>query len=1072
MIQKKIANFLFSTRLMAVLYVVFALSMAIATFVENSYTTATAKAWIYNSWWFELILVLFVINFVGNIQRYRLWRREKWPVLIFHLSFILIILGAGVTRYISYEGIMPIREGEVANTMMSEKTYLTTYIDGEINGQPTRRAQEHPLGLAPLLDNHKTIKTDFDGNPITFEVIEYINGAKEGLVADENGKDYLKLVEASGGDRHEHFLEEGKVSSIHNVLFALNEPTDGAINILVDEEGNYQLKTPFSGDYMRMADQHKGSVSKDSIQPLMLRSLYNMAGMQFVFPDPIIKGKYALVEAPENKKTGPDGVRLQVKAGGEQKEVQLLGAKGMIEDFKQINLGGYEIYVRYGSKEFKLPFALKLNDFIAEKHPGTEYNPTPSYASFKSKVELIDEGKSVPKEIYMNHVLDHKGYRFFQASFHPDEKGTVLSVNHDWWGTWITYIGYSLLYIGMIWMFFGKGTRFGTLRKQLKKLSDKKTSLGILLALIGLSVNAQEEATSGKINTQQHTEEHHPHTPIDKKVFKKTYVDSVIKANAITQAHADKFGELVIQDVGGRMKPANTYSSQLLRKLSKSNSYEGLDGDQVLFSMLENPMLWYNVPIIHLEAKNDSIHHVLGIKEGEEHVALTHFFNERGEYKLAPFLEEAYRAEVPDKFQKDYKRADQLVNLLYNTLEGKIFKIFPVPHNEHNKWISYPEIPEFKDAFKGQDSLYIYKALPLYMQSVRIAKSTGNYQQAEDLLQSIKGFQKKYGADILPSDQKIQAEILYNKYDIFKNLYRYYLLFGAVMLIFVVIRIFKNNKAIRLGISTFKWLIGISFVLHTLGLIARWYISGHAPWSDAYESMIYVAWATVLFGIIFGKKSNLTYSSTAFVAAIILFFAHQNWLDPAIANLVPVLDSYWLMIHVSIIVASYGPFTLSFILGILALLLMIFTTAKNKKKLEVNIKEITVITEMAITVGLVMLTIGNFLGGQWANESWGRYWSWDPKETWALISIMVYAFVLHMRLVPGLRGLFAFNWATVFALSSIMMTYFGVNFYLTGLHSYASGDQIISYQFIVIALVLWIILGALAYMKYKKYYKK
>ncbi|MDX1471059.1 MAG: cytochrome c biogenesis protein CcsA, partial [Flavobacteriaceae bacterium] len=215
-----------------------------------------------------------------------------------------------------------------------------------------------------------------------------------------------------------------------------------------------------------------------------------------------------------------------------------------------------------------------------------------------------------------------------------------------------------------------------------------------------------------------------------------------------------------------------------------------------------------------------------------------------------------------------------------------------------------------------------------------------------------------------------------------------------------------------------------------------------------------------------------TIAATAFVTAMILMVAHWNWMDPAIANLQPVLDSYWLMIHVAVIVASYGPFTLGMILGITALVLMILTNKKNKVKMGLNIKELTIINEMALTVGLVMLTIGNFLGGMWANESWGRYWGWDPKETWALISIMIYAFVIHMRLVPGLRSRFGFNLASILAFSSIMMTYFGVNFYLSGLHSYASGDQILSFQFIAITLAIIGILSFLAYRKYRMYFQK
>jgi cytochrome c-type biogenesis protein CcsB len=233
-----------------------------------------------------------------------------------------------------------------------------------------------------------------------------------------------------------------------------------------------------------------------------------------------------------------------------------------------------------------------------------------------------------------------------------------------------------------------------------------------------------------------------------------------------------------------------------------------------------------------------------------------------------------------------------------------------------------------------------------------------------------------------------------------------------------------------------------------------------------------VAWATMFVGLAFGKKSTLTIAATSFLTAMILMIAHWNWMDPEIANLVPVLNSYWLMIHVAIIVASYGPFALSMILGILALLLMVMTRSSNKKKLNNTIKELTIINEMSITVGLVLLTIGNFLGGMWANESWGRYWGWDPKETWALISIMTYAFVLHMRLVPGLRGRFNFNLMSVIAFASIMMTYFGVNFYLSGLHSYASGDKIVTPSFVYYSILFVAVLGTLAFFKYKKYYQK
>ena len=305
--------------------------------------------------------------------------------------------------------------------------------------------------------------------------------------------------------------------------------------------------------------------------------------------------------------------------------------------------------------------------------------------------------------------------------------------------------------------------------------------------------------------------------------------------------------------------------------------------------------------------------------------------------------------------------------------------------------------------------------------------------------------------------------------NIFERLFKYYLYVSLIFFVLVLVQIFKEARFLNLFIKSLKILTLILFISHTLGLIFRGYISGHAPWSDAYESMIYVAWATLFFGLIFGRRSDLTIACTTFVSSMILMIAHWNWLDPAIANLQPVLDSYWLMIHVAIIVASYGPFALGMIIGSVCLFLMILLNDKNKDKLKNKIKELTIINELSLTLGLILLTIGNFLGAMWANESWGRYWGWDPKETWALISIMVYAFVIHIRLIPGFRTSWLFNLLSVIAFSSILMTYFGVNFYLVGLHSYASGDKVITPNFIYYSLLVVFILGFLSYFRSKKF---
>jgi cytochrome c-type biogenesis protein CcsB len=598
-------------------------------------------------------------------------------------------------------------------------------------------------------------------------------------------------------------------------------------------------------------------------------------------------------------------------------------------------------------------------------------------------------------------------------------------------------------------MFFGK-TRFKDLAKQLERVKRKKQSLTLIFIFISGTVLSQ--------NSHNHQNNSNLYQ-----------IDSLITSNPVDKDHALEFGSLVIQDSGGRMKPLNTFSSELLRKVSKSDSYKNLNSDQVMLSITKDPLLWYNIPIIYLKRGNDSLRKITGRSKNDKYAAFVDFFDENGNYKLAKFLERAYKSSLPNQFEKDFIETDRKVNLMYSALDGNILKIFPIPNDENNKWVSFKEL-DIND-FKGIDTLYVKNILPLYLGSLQKDIESNDYANSKRILESIRGFQTKYGASILPSEDKIKAEILYNKYDIFRSLFSWYMYVGTLMFVFLIFQIFYNNKFLNYFITASKYVIFILFVLQTLGLIARGYISGHAPWSDAYESMIYVAWATVGIGLAFGRKSDLTIASTSFVASMILMIAHWNWMDPEIANLVPVLDSYWLMIHVSVIVGSYGPFTLGMILGIVSLILILITNKKNKKKIDLNLKELTIINELALTVGLIMLTIGNFLGGQWANESWGRYWGWDPKETWALISIMIYAFVLHMRLIPGLRGKWAFNLMSIIAFASIVMTYFGVNFYLTGLHSYASGDKVITPNFVYYSVVFVFVLGFASYFKHKKYFK-
>lgn len=1039
--MNKLLSLIYSTRLTAVLFLVFAISMGVATFIENDYGTETAKALVYNAWWFEGIMVFFAVNFFGNIFKYRLYRKKKLVVLIFHLSFFLIIVGAGVTRYLSFEGIMPIKEGAVSNTFLSNDTYISVFVnDGNEEKTPVHRK----ILLSVLGNNKYHYKTNFRGKDVSVKLTDYIPNAIAIFEESENGEDYLLFVESGNGERHDHYIKKGTSEVVHGVLVGYDSPNKSTLNFKT-VDGALKIQSVVAGSFFRMADKFEGTIVKDSLQDFSLLAVHSVAGLQFVIPRGPVKGTYRTVAGDKDQNFLAQ-LEFDVTTGGETKHIKLKGGKLAIQRPIRFSVGGLNFRMSYGAVQLQLPFSIKLNDFQLEKYPGSN-----SPMSFASEITVIDPKETFDFRIFMNNILNYKGYKFFQSSYNitSQYEETHLSVNHDFWGSTITYVGYFLLYAGLILILFTKNTRFDFLRKSLQKIRKKKATLSTIAFLL--------------ISTIAFSQQHN-HSLTEKQI------DSALTANKIDIGHSEKFSKVIIQDAGGRMKPVHTYASQLLRKVSKHDTYKDMNATQVFLSIQQNPRIWFQIPIIYIEKGNTKLRDIISVPHNQKYAALVNFFDEKGVYKIAEHQQKAQKSNIKSKFEKDVINVDRRVNLLYSAITGDILRIFPVPNDINNTWVSHNEINSAK--FKGQDSVFVRQLLPVYLKTLSDAKISNDYTLSNEMLEGIINFQKKYGGTVYPSEKKINLEIAYNKYDVFKKLFSYYMYIGTLMFFFVIFQIFNNNKVINFLIkASIAVVIGL-FLMHTGGLIARWIVSGHAPWSNAYESMIYVGWATMLFGLIFGRRSSMTIAATAFLTAFILMVAHWNWMDPEIANLVPVLNSYWLMIHVAIIVASYGPFALGMILGLVALILMILTTNKNKSKVGSMIKEITVINEMSLTVGLVMLVIGNFLGGMWANESWGRYWGWDPKETWALISIMIYAFVLHLRLVPGLRGRFTFNVFSIAAFASILMTYFGVNFYLSGLHSYASGDKAITPTFIYYAVATVAVISIVAYFQNKKYYKK
>ena len=1031
MLDKFIA-FLFSMRLMAILILLFFVAIGYATFIENDFGTQTAKALIYNTTWFELIIVLLSVNMIANINRYKLWRKEKWPVLLFHISFIMIVIGAGITRYVSFEGMMSIREGEQSNLIVSDRTFLQI----NVHDNAYQYSYDKPLllhnyegPLEFLKSNNFSQDVKFLDNDISVDYVDYIPNAVDTLIVGE-GIPTLTIVLAGANGRETYYLQEGRAKRYLGLNFSFGTPLPGHVNFFYQND-ELMVQLPSDGEFMRMADRFQGSVKKDSIQPLMLRSLYMVDGQNFVIP--ILNEKATLTHYagvnPEGQEM-EDLLKLKVRSNGEEQLIELFGDKGFVSNRNQFQLGGLNFSLSYGSKYYQTPFFIGLNDFQLERYPGSN-----SPASFASEVTLIDGEEKTNHRIFMNNVLDYQGYRFFQSSYDQDELGTVLSVNHDFWGTWISYLGYLMMTVGMIATMFSKKTRFASLRKKLDDLRLKRALSLILLVSLSSSILAQNSSS----------------------------VDSLIQANAIDKNHADKFGRLVVQDDGGRLKPFSTTTSEVLRKVSRKSEYKGLNSNQVVLGMLQNPYLWQLAPMI--KVNNDELQEKLGLED--KFTSFLSFFSDEAKYVLTNDVEVAYAKKPAErsKYDKEVMNVDERVNICYMVYNGSFMRFFPIPDDRNNKWIS-PSMNQ--DLLMGDDSLFVNNILPIYYKSLQQALNDGDYEVPNNTLTAIKNYQLKFGSAVYPSDMKIESEVFYNEFKVFNRLSYYYAIVGLIMILLLIQQILKERKWRNYIIKFAFILVGIGFLAHTVGLMGRWFISGHAPWSNAYESVIYIAWATILAGFIFSRKSLMTVAATAILSSLLLMVAALNWLDPEITNLVPVLDSYWLIIHVAIITASYGFLALGALLGFLNLILMVIQSSTNKSRIAASLKELTFINEMSITTGLFMLSVGTFLGGIWANESWGRYWGWDPKETWALASMLIYIFVLHMRFIPKIKGIFAFNLASIVAYSSIIMTYFGVNFYLSGLHSYAKGDPMPIPSFVYYSIVIVTLVAVLAKWRQKQ----
>lgn len=770
------------------------------------------------------------------------------------------------------------------------------------------------------------------------------------------------------------------------------------------EEGVMHLRTLQSSNVMQSVKPYLRveMLGENFSYPLKL-SLFGKNDFEF---KKFIDGKEFIINLlgyKKDEKNAPATLILEISFNGEKKSVKLKGGAGYELEPSVLSFGGQEAKFYFSSKALNLPFSLKLDDFILERYAGLN-----SPSSYTSKVSIAG-GKY---DISLNNPLTIDGYKIFQSSYDPDELGSAFEISRDP-GKIPTYIGYFLLCLGFVGNLFSKKSRFFRLCNFIKG-----TQLALLaLLLLNATPNfASDEAINFK-------------------------------------AHADKFAKILTQ-ADSRIAPAGSYSRAVISKISTKTTLFGLSSEELMLSFAISPKEWMDKRVVKITSER--VGELLGVNE--KFASFNDVFNENGEYKLAKFVEVSNEksASKRDKFDNDVIKFDERLNILYLALKGEILKFIPAKNGDKLTWLGVNE------SFGSSEiSSELKSVLGAYIENLSLCVKSGECKEADRSLEKISSYQRSTLGSLAPSEAKVELEVLYNQMEIFKFLIYFYMILGLVSLALGFYRLFSGKKFRFESALSLAFYFG--FAVHLLNLALRAYISGHAPWSDAYESLVYISLASVLAGVLFFKHQSFALGAASLFASVSLLVAHLNFINPQITNLVPVLKSFWLSVHVSVITASYGFLGFSFVLGLLGILLMAIKNQKNEQKLSEQIRYLAATNELSLIIGLSLLTIGNFLGGVWANESWGRYWGWDSKESWSYITIIIYAIVLHLRFIPRLKNIFTFLVASVISFGSVIFTYFGVNFYLSGLHSYANGEGFGVSGLIYLILAGLALLIALAY---------
>lgn len=613
-----------------------------------------------------------------------------------------------------------------------------------------------------------------------------------------------------------------------------------------------------------------------------------------------------------------------------------------------------------------LPFRLRLERFETRYHAGTD-----AASDYVSRFIVIDGAQRLPARVSMNHIFSYRGYRFYQASFSADGRGTVLSINSDPWGIPVTYTGYALLFLSLLWLLFDPR---GQYRRVLRSPLLRRGALGFLLLCAVPRAEAQQVAP---------------------------------------RPEAAELGKLCML-YNGRICPVQTYALDFCQKIYGARTYKGFTAEQVLTGWLFFGRDWANEPFIHVKGRE--LRETLQL---DAYCSLRSLFNPLapGGYVLGTLVEEYYGGER-DKLHAQAADVDAKLMLIMQLQTGQALKVLPYTAAGRTTW--YAPADTLPPSLGAERAKYFGEVFPQMTSVLR----HGDTARMDSILTELQQYQRRNAGASLPSSARYRAERAGNAVPFATILFMVNLACGLVALGYLVFRLTRRRR-LRLFDVGLPLVLLLSFLALTAALALRWTASGNVPMSNGYETMLTAAWFVELIALLLWRRFPVVPAFGLLLSGFFLLVSHINQMDPAIGQLMPVLNSPLLSVHVSIIMMAYALLSFTFLCGVLGLCLR-----RHAATLQA-------LSGVFLYPAVVMLALGIFIGAVWANISWGQYWSWDPKETWALITLLTYALPLHGASLPFFRKPVAYHAYLTLAFLTILMTYFGVNYVLGGMHSYA-----------------------------------